>query len=479
MHKKIQNNAYFLKEFGIDTEQCKRLLEKALSYGGDFADLYFEHSFDNYLGLEDGKVTRSYGDTMLGAGFRTVSGDRTGYGFTEELTMGPMLSAAATASTLCNMKQVKVNNTFSTPAFDRFYAGSSGFTSFGLNEKLKILQELNKACFDLSPEILKVSAGFYHSVKRILIVTSDGEYIEDFIPGSYLMASVVAERNKQREQAGWNLGGKHDLTFYNQQVIRQIAETAVLNAVSLFGAVQPPAGEFPVVLGPGVTGVLLHEAIGHGMEADFNRKNTSTYSGMLGKKVAQPFVTIVDDATNPNLAGSINIDDEGTPGTKTVLVENGILTGYMHDKISAEYYGVKPTGNGRRQDFQHYPMPRMRNTYMLNGDADPADVIKQAGKGIYVENVSNGEVKIGEGDFSFYVSKGRMIEGGKLTTTIKDINIIGNGPKMLADIVMVANDLEMYRGGSGMCGKNGQSVPVSFGEPTCLVKSLTVGGTAM
>jgi len=260
-------------------------------------------------------------------------------------------------------------------------------------------------------------------------------------------------------------------------VVDEIVSKSVDNTLQLFDAIQPPAGEMPVVLGPGVTGILLHEAIGHGMEADFNRKNTSTYSTMLGKKVAEPFVTIIDDGTNMNLSGSINMDDEGTPAQKTVLVENGILTSYLHDKISAKYYGVKPTGNGRRQDFMNYPVPRMRNTYMLGSDATVDDVIKQAGNGIYVEDVSNGQVKIGEGDFAFYVSQGRMIKDGKLTQPIKDVNIMGNGPKMLANITMAANDLEMYFGGAGQCGKNGQGVPVSFGLPTCLVKSLTVGGT--
>jgi TldD protein len=260
-------------------------------------------------------------------------------------------------------------------------------------------------------------------------------------------------------------------------VINEVAEKSVNNALKLFDAIQPPAGEMPVVLGPGVTGILLHEAIGHGMEADFNRKNISTFSTMLGKKVAEPFVTIIDDGTNMNLAGSINVDDEGTPGKKTILVENGILTSYIHDKISAKHYGVEPTGNGRRQDFQNYPIPRMRNTYMLGGTVTPEDVIREAGNGIYVEDVSNGQVKIGEGDFAFYVSQGRMIENGKLTSPIKDVNIMGNGPKMLTNITLAANDLEMYHGGAGGCGKNGQGVPVSFGMPTCLVKSLTVGGT--
>jgi TldD protein len=299
---------------------------------------------------------------------------------------------------------------------------------------------------------------------------------EDLIPSGYIAANVIAEKDGRREQAGWNMEGRRDFSFYTDDILNKVASTSVNNALTLFEAIQPPAGEMPVVLGPGVTGVLLHEAIGHGMEADFNRKKTSTYSTMLGKKVAEPFVTIIDDGTNLNLAGSLNVDDEGTPGQKTVLVENGILKSYLHDKISAKFYGVAPTGNGRRQDYQNYPIPRMRNTYMLGGEASPEDVIKAAGNGIYVEEVANGEVNIGEGDFAFYVSRGKLIENGKLTRPIKDINIMGNGPKMLSNMVMAANDLEMFQGGSGYCGK-GQRVQVSFGLPTCLVKSLTVGGT--
>jgi TldD protein len=468
---------YFLKEFGIDENLCQKLLAKALSKGGDFADLYFEFTVSNYLGLEDGKVNQSYGDISLGVGIRTVKGDAIGYGFTQELTPESMLSAAGTAATICNMKAKPVNGAFQKISIGNYYPVSPEFDGIPAKEKLPLIQAINQKCFSLSNEIVKVNAGFSNSCKRVMIVTSDGTIAEDIIPSGFIYASVVAERNGKREQAFWNLGGRRDLSFYSDEVINQVSTKAVKNALKLFEAIQPPAGEMPVVLGPGVTGILLHEAIGHGMEADFNRKNISTYSSMLGKQVAEPFVTIIDDGTNMNLAGSLNVDDEGVPGKKTVLVENGILTSYLHDKISARHYGVEPTGNGRRQDFQNYPVPRMRNTFMLGGDAHVDDVIKQAGNGIYVEDVSNGQVKIGEGDFAFYVSQGRMIENGKLTSPIKDVNIMGNGPKMLRNISMVANDLEMYYGGAGQCGKSGQGVPVSFGLPTCLVKSLTVGGT--
>ena len=403
---------YFLKEFGIDEILCRKLLAKALSRGGDFADLYFEFTLSNYLGLEDGKVNQSYGDISLGVGIRTVKGDQIGYGFTQELTEESMLSAAATASTLCNMNATPVSSSFARPKAGNYYPVALDFNGIPAKAKLPVLQSINQKCFALSSEIAKVNAGFSNAVKRVMIVTSDGIMAEDLIPSGFLYASVVAERNGKREQSGWNLGGRRDFSYYTDEVVNQIATTAVNNTLKLFDAIQPPAGEVPVVLGPGVTGILLHEAIGHGMEADFNRKNISTYSTMLGKKVAEPFITIIDDATNMNLAGSINIDDEGIPGKKTILVENGILTSYIHDRISAKHYGVEPTGNGRRQDFQNYPVPRMRNTYMLEGPATPEDVIKQAGNGIYVENVSNGQVKIGEGDFAFYVSQGRMIENG-------------------------------------------------------------------
>ncbi|HEY3370013.1 MAG TPA: TldD/PmbA family protein [Prolixibacteraceae bacterium] len=468
---------YFLKEFGIDETLCQKLLAKALSKGGDFADLYFEYSVSNYLGLEDGKVNQSYGNISLGVGIRTVKGDQIGYGFTQELTEASMLSAASTASTLCNMNATPVVTSFNHLKPGNYYPVALDFNGIPAKSKLPLVQSINQKCFDLSAEIIKVNAGFQSSAKRVLIATSDGVMAEDLIPSGFIYASVVAERNGKREQSFYNLGGRRDFPFYTDEVITEVSTKAVNNALKLFDAIQPPAGEMPVVLGPGVTGILLHEAIGHGMEADFNRKKISTFSNMIGKKVAEPFVTIIDDGTNMNLAGSINMDDEGTPGKKTVLVENGILTSYLHDKISAKHYGVESTGNGRRQDFQNYPMPRMRNTFMLGGTASADDIIRQAGNGIYVEDVSNGQVKIGEGDFAFYVSQGRLIENGKLGAPIKDVNIMGNGPKMLTNIVMAANNLQMYHGGAGQCGKNGQGVPVGFGLPTCLVKSLTVGGT--
>jgi len=468
---------YFESEFGITDSMCRKVLAEALSKGGDFADLYFEHTISNWVILEDGKVNQAYCDVSLGVGIRTVKGDQVGYGFTQELTAKSMMAAASTAATIAAASPNEPAGEFVETKFKNHYPMEKLLTSVPFESRLPIVQNTNDKCFALSPLIVKVNAGLNDEQKRIMVVTSDGRKAEDLLPRGYLYASVVAEKDGKRERASWNLGGRRDFSYYSPTVVNEVAQEAVDRVLILFEAVQPPAGEIPVVLGPGVTGILLHEAIGHGMEADFNRKGISTYSTMIDRKVAEPFVTIIDDGTNLKLSGSLNVDDEATPGQKTVLVENGILRSYMHDKISAKHYKVKPTGNGRRESYQHYVIPRMRNTYMLPGPATPEEVIKTAKNGIYVQNVSNGQVKIGEGDFAFYVSQGQMIEDGKLTAPIKDINIMGNGPKMLKNVTMVANDLQMYQGGAGMCGKNGQGVPVGFGLPTALVKSMTVGGT--
>ena len=422
---------FFESEFGITDGLCQKVLSKALSKGGDFADLFFEHTISNYVILEDGKVNQAYSSVALGVGIRTVNGEQVGYGFTQELSEKSMLAAASTAATIADSGPVKSADRFVLLENKNYYPLTTLLTSIPLESKLPLVQSVNDKCFALSPEIIKVNAGFHDKQKRILIMTSEGTKAEDLLPKNYLWTNVVAEKNGKKERAGWNIGGRRDFSFYTPSLVNEVAKEAVDRVLVLFEADQPPAGEMPVVLGPGVTGVLLHEAIGHGMEADFNRKKVSTYCTMIGKKVAEPFVTIIDDGTNPYLPGSLNVDDEGTPGQKTVLVEDGVLTSYMHDKISARHYKVKPTGNGRRQSYEHYIQPRMRNTYMLSGEAKPEDVIKSVENGIYVKDVSNGEVRIGAGDFSFYVSQGRKIENGKLTAPIKDINIMGNGPKML------------------------------------------------
>lgn len=467
---------FFESEFGITEALCRKVLDKALSKGGDFADLYFEHTISNYVGLEDGKVDRAFGGIDLGVGIRTVKGDQTGYGFTQELTEESMLAAASTAAGIADGSAKTAARKYIRPSIKNYYPLTSLLSDVSLSSKLPLVKRVNEKCFALSNLVIKVNVTFHDQQKRVLIVASDGVKADDILPLNYIYSSVVAEKDGRQERSSWNFGGRQEFSYYTTDVMDKLADEAVSRAIILFDAVQPPAGEMPVVLGPGITGILLHEAIGHGMEADFNRKGVSTYATMIGKKVAEPFVNIIDNGTNERQLGSINVDDEGTVSQRTNLVEKGILTGYLHDRISAKHYNVNPTGSGRRQSYQYYPIPRMRNTYMLAGDAKPEDIIKSVKSGIYVKDMSNGQVKIGEGDFAFFVSQGHMIEDGKLTRPIKDVNIMGNGPKMLQNITMVADDLEMYQGGTGRCGKDGQSVPVSFGLPTCLVKSMTVGG---
>jgi len=467
---------YFEREFGVTDALYRKILAEALGKGGDFADLYFEHTISNALVLEDGKVNRAAGEIDLGVGIRTVKGEQVGYGFTQELTEKSMLAAAGTAATIADTKARGPAGRFVKLETQNAYPLKTLLTAVPLESKLPLLQTANEKCFALNPLVIKVSVLFQDQQKRIMIVTSGGVKAEDLQPNTVLAILVVAEKNGRRERSWWSIGGRQGFAYFTPSLVDDMCRKAVGRTVLLFDALQPPAGEMPVVLGPGITGILLHEAIGHGLEADFNWKKTSTYCTMLGKKVAEPFVTVIDDGTVPNLAGSINVDDEGTPGQKTVLIDKGVLASYMHDNISARNYKLASTGNGRRQSYQNYVIPRMRNTYMLAGPAAPADVVKAAGKGLYVQDVSNGEVKIGEGDFAFYVSQGRIIENGKLGAPVKDVNIMGNGPKMLANITMVANDFEFCLQAGGNCGKYGQQVLVSFGQPTCLVKSLTVGG---
>ena len=467
---------YFEREFGITDALCRRVLAKALSKGGDFADLYFDHTVSNWLGLEDQKVDRAYTTVNLGVGIRTVKGDQVGFGFTQELTEKSMLAAAAIAATIADGSAKPAAGKFKGLDAGNYYPLTSTKVS-PLSSRLALVEGVAEKCFKRSNYIIKVNAGFNDIQKRIMVVTSDGVKAEDFRPDSALFTSVTAEKEGRKEQFWFAKGGRRDFSYFTEAIVNEVAENAVDGAVTLFDAVTPPAGEMPVVFAPGDPGVLLHEAIGHGFEADFNRKKTSIYCTMLGRKVAEPFVTIVDDGTWKNARGSINFDDEGSPSQRTVLVENGMLKSYMHDRISAHHYGLSSTGNGRRESYEHYPVPRMRNTYILPGPNKPQEIVESVKKGIYVQQVSNGAVNIGQGDFAFYVAQGRLIEDGKLGAFIKDVNIMGNGPKMLQDITMVADNLELGWNGMSTCGKEGQGVPIDCGMPTVLVKSLTVGGT--
>ena len=328
----------------------------------------------------------------------------------------------------------------------------------------------------MEPSIEKVSVGWMDRDERVLIVTSDGVFSTDRRPMATLYCSVTANKNGVRQSNGASVSRREGIDYFTEENIREVCHKAVDRTMILFEAQRPPAGEMPVVLAAGASGILLHEAIGHGLEADFNRKGTSIYATMMNEKVAPDFVTIVDDGLQENDRGALNVDDEGQATSCTTLIENGVLKSYLHDRISAKHYGVSPTGSGRRESFRHVPMPRMRSTYMLDGPHSRDEIIRAVDYGIIADTFTNGQVQIGAGDFTFYIKNGWLIEGGEITAPIKDVNIIGNGPEALKNVVMAAGDA-VLDDGSWTCGKNGQGVPVSMGVPTMLVeKSMTVGG---
>ncbi len=470
---------YFAR-FGVTESLIRDTLAVALAKGGDYADVYFQHKVSSTLALEDGDVNRAYANVDLGVGVRVVKGDQTGYGYTEELTLDALKRAAATAASIADGPSRAAPTSFRAdpgPAgtFPARYVLDRSWDDVSIKEKLPLLVGLNERALKKDARVKKVSVWLVDEAGAVLVADSNGRLVEDIQPMTMLGLNCTAEDKGKRESNGYNVAGREGLGFYSVDRLDRVVTRAVERTLVLFDAVQPPAGEMPIVMAAGSSGILLHEAIGHGMEADFNRKNVSIYSDKIGKMIAKPFVNIVDDGTIDRARGTINVDDEGNVAEKTMLVENGKLATYMHDSISAKHYGVKATGSGRRESFRYAPMPRMRATYMLNGPHTKDEIIKSIQHGIYCDNFTNGQVKIGAGDFTFYVKNGYLIEDGKLTRPIKDVNIIGNGPKVLEKIDMVAGDLAIDEGG-WTCGKDGQSVPVSQGMPTVRVSSITVGG---
>ena len=466
---------YFAR-FGVTERMIAQTLSTALARGGEHADVFFQHRVGSDLGLEDGAVNRAYASVELGVGVRVVKGDQTGYGYTEDLSLPALLECARTAALIADGP--------SRPTPERFHVRGGLPDRYPLTrpwdevrpqEKLPLLTGLNERAFSADARVKKVNLFLRDESGVVLIADSSGRIVEDRQPMTLLYLSVLAEADGRREQNGYNVAGRAGFDFYSPERLDRVVREAVARTTVLFDAVTPPAGEMPVVLAAGSSGILLHEAIGHGMEADFNRKGVSIYADKIGKRIAQPFVHIVDDAANEGARGAINVDDEGNDAGTTHLVQDGVLTTYLHDAISARHYGVKPTGSGRRESYRHAPLPRMRSTYMLPGPHRTEEIIRSVKKGIYCMNFSNGQVNIGAGDFTFYVKNGFLIEDGKLTRPVKDVNIIGNGPQALERVDMVSDDLAIDEGG-WTCGKDGQSVPVSQGLPTVRVSSMTVGG---
>jgi TldD protein len=471
----VFGSTWFAHAFGIEEGTIRRVMERALSRGGEYCDLYFEHSLSNDLRLSDGIVNFARSDVSLGVGIRVVQGIRTGYAFTEELTLESMLQAADTASAIANSNpsaQVKPFGVVHPPSY---YPVQVGWEAVGIDRKMPWMVRANDRVMKKDPRIIKANIFFRDQAKRILIATSEGLVVEDYQPSGMINIYCVAEQNGRRETSGFDLATRDDADFFTDERIDHAADEAVRRTLTLLEAVKAPAGELPLVLGPGASGILLHEAIGHGIEADFNRKNISIFSDKIGKRVAIPEVTVVDSGIHKHVRGSINVDDEGNFGQETVLVEQGVLKTYLHDRMTSKAMNVAATGSGRRESFKFAPMPRMRNTYMLPGQHTAEDIIKTVKRGIYAETFKNGQVTIGEGSFSFFIALGYLIENGKKVAPIKDVNLIGNGPEVLSRITLVGNDLQLDVGG-WTCGKNGQMVPVGQGMPTTLVSSITVGG---
>jgi TldD protein len=462
---------------GVDEDLIGPALAAATAYGADDAELFFQHATSTTIGLSDRIVNRVHTSVDLGVGVRVVVGDQVGYAYTEDLSLASVLRAARTASQIAReagrpVPPVAVPHLLSHP---QRYALSRSWGDVEITERIPLVRAWEKACFDADPRVNKVDVSLSDAESRVLIARADGRRAYDHRPMTSAWVGTTVVDGDQRESGSYNLAARAGLDFYTADRQARLTQRAVDHAIRALDAGSPPAGEMPVVMAAGSSGILLHEAIGHGMEADFNRKGTSIFHDRIDTSVAMPGVTIVDDATLPGARGSLNVDDEANPTQRTTLVEDGVLRSYLHDSMSARHYGVASTGSGRRQSFRHPVLPRMRSTYMLPGQDDPADIIASVPLGIYCETFANGQVQIGGGDFSFYVRFGYLIEGGRLTRPIKDVNLIGNGPKVLAAIDRVGRDLVIDEGG-WTCGKDGQSVPVSQGMPTVRVAKLSVGG---
>ena len=482
----INDKNYYLDLFSVTEDSLRSLVDESLRSGGDYADLYFENTSCADLLLRDGEVSSGGFNIDYGVGIRVLKGEKTGYAYSESTDRASMLAAARAAALIADADasagpvgrredeaSAPKYRGRPNPAADR-YPMLQDWRSYETARLVPFLEKLHRDICEKDSRVIKVIAMLSSQVSDLLMYNSLGELKYETRPLGSISVSAIFQQDGQIENKSVSRSFRSGVEMLTDALARELAEAAVKGIDDRFAARRPKGGKMPVVMGAGASGILLHEAMGHAFEADFNRKGQSVFSDKMGSQVCDKRITIVDDGTIRGNRGSLNFDDEGVPGQRTVLVENGILTSFMHDRISAKYYDVKPTGNGRRESFRYHPIPRMRATYMEGGDAAPADIIASVKKGIYVDQFSNGQVKIGEGDFTFYVQSGWMIESGRLTTPVKDINVIGNGPEALADIVAVGND-PLIDDGTWTCGKD-QNVPVSCGIPTVLIRKLTVGG---
>jgi TldD protein len=467
-----------LEPAGLGEQQLGRTLGTLMKGGVDYADLYFQVSRQESWSLEDGIIREGGFSLDQGVGVRATSGEKTGFAYSDELVLPALESAAGAARAIARQGQQQRVQAWRRSSADLLYPVSDPTTSISDEQKTGMLLELDAATRALDPRVEQVIISLSSSQELVLVAASDGTMAADIRPLVRLNVSVILEQDGKREQGYAGGGARADLRYFlDGDLPIGYAREAVRQAVVQLGASPAPAGTMPVVLGAGWPGILLHEAVGHGLEGDFNRKGVSAFAGKVGQSVASKLCTIVDDGTIPNRRGSLAVDDEGTRSRRTVLVENGVLRGYMQDKLNARLMGVEPTGNGRRESFAHIPMPRMTNTYMLAGPHDPEEIIASVERGLYAPNFGGGQVDITSGKFVFSASEAYLIEKGRVTVPVKGAMLIGDGPQALHRISMVGNNLELDTG-VGTCGKEGQSVPVGVGQPTLKIDELTVGGTA-
>jgi TldD protein len=470
-------NDTLLAPYGLELGALEPVFGQIMSHHADYADLYFQYTRSEGWSLEEGQVKSGSFSIDQGVGVRVVAGEKTAFAYSDDISLPALESAARATRAIARQGAERRSAVARRGVGRKLYAPNDPLASLPDAEKVALLERLEGFARAIDPRVKQVIAGLAGEYEVVLVARSDGLTAADVRPLVRLSLQVIAEDGGRREQGSAGGGGRFDYAYFTEEVLRDYARKAVHQALINLDARPAPAGTMTVVLGPGWPGILLHEAIGHGLEGDFNRKGSSAFSGRIGERVAAPGVTVVDDGTISRRRGSLNVDDEGNPTQCTTLIENGVLKGYIQDTLNARLMGVAVTGNGRRESYAHIPMPRMTNTYMLNGDKDPQEIIRSVKRGLYAVNFGGGQVDIVSGKFVFSAAEAFMIEDGQVTYPVKGATLIGNGPEVLKHVSMIGNDMSLDSG-VGTCGKDGQSVPVGVGQPTLKIDGLTVGGTA-
>ena len=470
-------NSCLLAPYEIDTAGLQRVFGQMLVHDVDYADLYFQYNRAEGWALEEGIVKSGSFNIDQGVGVRAISGEKTAFAYSDDISMPALASAALATRAIARQGAAQSVQAVRRSKGRDLYLPQDPIASLKDTDKVALLERLESYARAIDKRVIQVMASLAGEYEVVLVARSDGLVAADVRPLVRISVQVIAEENGNREQGVAGGGGRFDYAYFTDDVLRDYAAKAVHQALVNLAAKPAPAGTMTVVLGAGWPGILLHEAIGHGLEGDFNRKGSSAFAGRIGERVAAPGVTVVDDGTIARRRGSLNIDDEGNPTQCTVLIENGILKGYLQDNLNARLMNVPVTGNGRRESFAHIPMPRMTNTYMLNGDKNPEEIIASVKHGLYAVNFGGGQVDITSGKFVFSAAEAYMIENGKISYPVKGATLIGNGPDVLTRVSMIGNDMALDPG-VGTCGKEGQSVPVGVGQPTLRIDGLTVGGTA-